>query len=181
MGRSRLARPPCNQRVNICSDEGLTLETSRKLASLMNYSCKVRVRRRRPTVVFTGTSASLKLFFVPITHLLASVIMDVATRILEHNTRMINSKTTSRTVRKIPAVDKNRANTSRSASFSEIVIIHCFFSLHASFARNTSENAKVRLKTRMTVLKMRITCKQNCDQYLCEVWFAECALFRFQS
>ena len=37
------------------------------------------------------------------------------------------------------------------------------------------------VKTRMTVLKMRITCKQKCDQNVCELWFAECTLFRLQS
>ena len=37
------------------------------------------------------------------------------------------------------------------------------------------------IKMRMTVLKMCITCKQKCDQNVCELWIAECALFRLQS
>ena len=32
----------------------------------------------------------------------------------------------------------------------------------------------------MTVLKMRITCKQKGDQNVCELWIAECALLRFK-
>ena len=31
------------------------------------------------------------------------------------------------------------------------------------------------VKTRTTVLKMRITCKKKCDRNVCEVWIAECA------
>ena len=27
---------------------------------------------------------------------------------------------------------------------------------------------------------MRITCKQKCDRDVCELWIAECALFRFE-
>ena len=38
---------------------------------------------------------------------------------------------------------------------------------------------KAAVKTRMTVLKMRITGKQKCDRNVCELWIAECALFRF--
>ena len=37
------------------------------------------------------------------------------------------------------------------------------------------------VRMRMTVLKMRITCKQKCDRNVCELWIAECALFRLQS
>ena len=37
------------------------------------------------------------------------------------------------------------------------------------------------VKMCMTVLKMRITCKQKCDRNVCELWIAECAFFRFQS
>ena len=37
------------------------------------------------------------------------------------------------------------------------------------------------VKTRLTVLKMRITCKQKCDQNLYALCFMECAQFRLQS
>ena len=33
----------------------------------------------------------------------------------------------------------------------------------------------------LTVLKMRITCKQKCDRNVYELWITECALFRLQS
>ena len=49
------------------------------------------------------------------------------------------------------------------------------------FVRNTSENAKGAVQIRMTVLKMQITCKQKCDQNVCELWITECALLCFQS
>ena len=29
----------------------------------------------------------------------------------------------------------------------------------------------------MTVLRMRITCKQKCDRNVCELWIGECAFF----
>ena len=37
------------------------------------------------------------------------------------------------------------------------------------------------VKMCMTVLKMRITCKEKCDRNVCELWIVECALFRLQS
>ena len=42
-----------------------------------------------------------------------------------------------------------------------------------------AKRRKAAVKTLVTVLKMRITCKQKCDRN--ELWITECALFCFQS
>ena len=37
------------------------------------------------------------------------------------------------------------------------------------------------VKMRLTVLNVCMTCKQKCDRNVCELWIAECVLFRLQS
>ena len=41
-------------------------------------------------------------------------------------------------------------------------------------------NRKVTVKMCVTVLKMRITCKQKCDQNVCESWNVRCAVYKVE-
>ena len=45
-----------------------------------------------------------------------------------------------------------------------------YVSLHTWLLRNTSDNASA-VKTHMTVLEMRITCKEECDRNVCELYW----------